>query len=213
MSTHRPPPLKKKKKKKKSNSCLGPHIVLHFPLMHGHCHVAGRREGEGDRNRGRERQEHRMKSWGEEGAEMATVFGFQSSPSGKGCAESGLCASAQSQSGEGTRLLCVIINRQCISVSPTPHPHPNEPSPPTNTSLSVHSPVAHRCANKTNKRKKKHNKNHKKQSCCGLLMICVLTDTPAGSGSALVGGISRQAHPISCLMLIKNKEQGQSPLR
>lgn len=50
--------------KKKSNSCLAPHIVLHFPLMHGCCHVAGQREGEGDRNRGRERQEHRMRSWG-----------------------------------------------------------------------------------------------------------------------------------------------------
>lgn len=53
-----------KQKKKKSNSFLGPHIVLHFPLMHGHCHVAGRREGERDRNRGRERQQHRMRSWG-----------------------------------------------------------------------------------------------------------------------------------------------------
>lgn len=117
--------------KKKSNSCLAPHIVLHFPLMHGCCHVAGQREGEGDRNRGRERQEHRMRSWG---GGVAAVFGFHSSPSGKGCAESGLCASAQSQSGEGTRVLCVIINRQCISEPPPPHQislnHTLQPTPP-----------------------------------------------------------------------------------
>ncbi len=53
---------------------------------------------------------------------MAGVFGFQSSPSGKGCAESGLCLPAQSQPSEGTRVLCVIVNRQCISLSPhLPH--------------------------------------------------------------------------------------------
>lgn len=39
------------------------------------------------------------------------------------------------------------------------------------------------------------------------------SDKPPGSISTLVCVISRQAHPISCLMLIKNKEKGQSPLR
>lgn len=119
---------------------------------------------------------------------------------GEGCAESGLCASAQSQSGEGTRVLCVIINRQCISEPPSPSNLP-EPYPPTNASLSLHSPVAQPCAQK------------KKIMLWTVNDLSPNSDTPPGSISSLVCVISRQAHPISGLMLIKNKEKGQSPLR
>lgn len=66
-------------------------------------------------------RETEIETQGETGAEdggcgggvggMAAVFGFQSSPSGKGYAESGLCPQAQSQPSEGTRVLCVIVNR------------------------------------------------------------------------------------------------------
>lgn len=81
-------------------------------------------------------REREIQREGETGAEdelggkegmAAAVFGFQSSPSGKGCAESGLCPPAQSQTSEGTRVLCVIVNRQCIPLSPR-SPHHNSPN-------------------------------------------------------------------------------------
>lgn len=76
------------------------------------------REREIATDRGEKKQ--RMIGGNREG--MAAVFGFQSSPSGKGCAESGLCPPAQSQPSEGTTVHCVIVNRQCISLSPLlPH--------------------------------------------------------------------------------------------
>lgn len=97
--------------KSSSNSWLAPCIVLWLPLMLQYYRAKS----------GRERQRQTEGEIEEEDGERegtAAVFGFQSSPSRKRCAESELCPPAQSQPSEGTTVLCVIVNRQYISLSP-----------------------------------------------------------------------------------------------
>lgn len=101
---------------------------------------AKEREREIETDGGRDRSRGWVRG-GEEREGTAAVFGFQSSPSGKGCAESGLCPPAQSQPSEGTTVLCVIVNRQCILLSPL---LPNRPSPrPT---LQLTPPLTFTCS-------------------------------------------------------------------
>lgn len=112
-------------------------IVLQQPLMHRCCHITGRRGSPSDRDTGREAEDERGGGGEREG--MAAVFGFQSSPSGKGCAESGLCPLAQLQPSKGTRVLCVFVGGECILLSPL-LPCQTSPNPPSDASLL---PAAH----------------------------------------------------------------------
>lgn len=132
---------------------------------------------------------------------MVAVFDFQTSPSGKGCAESGLCPPAQSQPSEGTRVLCVIVNRQCILLSPL-LPHRNLPSDILQQTPPLCLPAAHLYIQKTKpivghfqlRRNGLSLRRHCSSMCC---LYHLLAASPVCS-----------LHPISCQMLIKNKGKG-----
>lgn len=137
---------------------------------------------------------------------MAAVFGFQSSPSGKGCAESGLCPPAQSQPSEGTRVLCVKVNRQYISLSPhllhQTLPNQTLQTTPLYT-FTCSSPV--HTKNKTHCRPLPAGSKHfvsVAQKTLHLLLYLVYCISLAGSSPVF------SPHPISCLMLIRNKGKG-----
>lgn len=131
---------------------------------------------------------------------MAAVFGFQSSPSGKGCAESGLCPPAQSQPSEGTRVLCVIVNRQCISLSPL-LPHQTSPN------YTLQPPFKFTCSSPVHT----ENKTYSRPLAAGLKSFVSVPKETASSSSNLYHSLAaspvRSPHPIS-LILIRNKGKG-----